>query len=381
MAFVSSPFCEAKSGLCWGLMSESFTDTTPHTHHFERKIPGGKLVVVDLTEDGSTITEASVSGDFFLEPEDAFEALNRGLVGAPVTASTKDLTGRLERALDDFEELALHGFSVADVAQVARRGLVGAQDLTDFEWTILPPRTLPSSVNVALDQHLLREVAEGKRGPTVRFWDWEDKAVVFGSFQSFSNELNPEGLKRHGIIPIRRISGGGAMFMEGGNCVTYSVYVPESAVRGLSYEESYEYLDQWVLAGLKSLGVNAWYVPINDITSSGGKIGGAAQKRVPGAVLHHTTMSYDIDADKMMDVLRIGKVKISDKGLRSAKKRVDPLRRQTGVARGEVIDALTKAFTSRYPSTFGELSDADLEAARELCAQKFETEEWTHRVP
>ena len=27
------------------------------------------------------------------------------------------------------------------------------------------------------------------------------------------------------------------------------------------------------------------------------------------AMLHHVTMSYDIDADKMMDVLRIGKEK------------------------------------------------------------------------
>lgn len=361
--------------------ADTASDNPTRTHHFERKIPGGKLVVVDLEDDGSTVTEASVSGDFFLEPEDAFAALNQSLVGAPVGASTKDLTARLERALGGFEGLALHGFSLADVAQVAHRALVDARDLTDFEWTILPPRTLPSPVNVALDEHLLREVAEGKRGPTVRFWDWEDKAVVFGSFQSFDNELNPEGLKRHGIIPIRRISGGGAMFMEGGNCVTYSVYVPESAVRGLSYEESYEYLDQWVLAGLKSLGVNSWYVPINDITSTGGKIGGAAQKRVPGAVLHHTTMSYNIDADKMMDVLRVGKVKLSDKGIRSAKKRVDPLRRQTGVSRGEVIDALTEAFMSRYPSTFGELTDADLEAARTLCEEKFETEEWTHRVP
>ncbi|WHF23391.1 hypothetical protein QJS66_03275 [Kocuria rhizophila] len=30
----------------------------------------------------------------------------------------------------------------------------------------------------------------------------------------------------------------------------------------------------------------------------------------------------------------VGKEKISDKGIRSAKKRVDPLRRQTGMARG-----------------------------------------------
>ena len=57
-----------------------------------------------------------------------------------------------------------------------------------------------------------------------------------------------------------------------------------------------------------------------------------------------------------------GKVKLADKGVRSAKKRVDPLRRQTGVARQEVIEALMNTFVSRYPAEVGELSDADIAA-------------------
>ena len=159
------------------------------------------------------------------------------------------------------------------------------------------------------------------------------------------------------------------------------MYLPEDIVAGLSYVDSYQYLDTWVLAGLQSLGVNAWYVPINDITSDGGKIGGAAQKRIPGAVLHHTTMSYDINADKMLEVLRVGKVKLSSKGVQSAAKRVDPLRRQTGVERSEVIDTLISTFMARYPSQLGSLSDEDLAAAEKLVEEKFSTDEWTYRVP
>ncbi len=117
----------------------------------------------------------------------------------------------------------------------------------------------------------------------------------------------------------------GAMFMEGGNCITYSMFVPPSLVAGLDYQESYVFLDQWVLAALRGLGVEAFYKPINDISSTEGKIGGAAQKRLrDGTPLHHATMSYDIDADKMVEILRIGQAKISDKGVASAKKRVDP---------------------------------------------------------
>ena len=106
-------------------------------------------------------------------------------------------------------------------------------------------------------------------------------------------------------------------------------------------------------------------MPLNDIATDQGKIGGAAQKRLAnGGMLHHVTMSYDIDADKMVEVLRIGKEKLSDKGTTSAKKRVDPLRRQTGLARAEIVAAMMEVFTERYAATPSELTDAELDAAR-----------------
>lgn len=104
--------------------------------------------------------------------------------------------------------------------------IVGGTDFTDHSWEVLRPGMLPTRVNVAPDELLLDQVAEGQRGPTLRFWDWGDKAVVFESYQSYSNELDQAGVDKHGITPIRRISGGRAMFMEGGNGVTYSIYAP-----------------------------------------------------------------------------------------------------------------------------------------------------------
>ena len=106
------------------------------------------------------------------------------------------------------------------------------------------------------------------------------------------------------------------------------------------------------MAALEKVGISAFYVPLNDIATEQGKIGGAAQKRLAnGGMLHHVTMSYDIDADKMVEVLRIGKEKLSDKGTTSAKKRVDPLRRQTGLARAEIVAAMMDVFTERYGAT------------------------------
>jgi lipoate-protein ligase A len=181
---------------------------------------------------------------------------------------------------------------------------------------------------------------------------------------------------------VRRISGGGAMFVEPGNTITYSLYAPAALVQGMSFADSYAFLDDWVLGALGELGIRAWYQPLNDITSDQGKIAGAAQKRLTaGAVLHHVTMSYDIDADKMLQVLRIGREKLSDKGIKSANKRVDPLRRQTGMPRAEVIDAMIGHFRGRYGLTDDRITTAELRAAEKRAAEKFGTDEWTARVP
>ncbi|GAA2012566.1 biotin/lipoate A/B protein ligase family protein [Brevibacterium samyangense] len=358
------------------------TDDTREVFHGEHKVNGGKLVVADIETDGRTITGVKISGDFFLEPEEAFFDLAPALVGASVRDSGQELTRRLDHALGAYPDLEMHGFSTADVATVVRRALTRATNFTDYDWRIIRGPVLPTKVNVALDEVLLQSVQDGTRTPTLRFWEWNDKATVIGSFQSYMNEIRPEGVEKYGIDVVRRISGGGAMFMEGGNCITYSMFVPESLVAGLDYAESYAYLDKWVIAALAEQGVDAWYQPINDITSTGGKIGGAAQKRLTsGTVLHHATMSYDIDADKMVEVLRIGQAKISDKGISSAKKRVDPLRRQTGSTREEIIDTMVKVFTERYGATPDTYTDEEMARAEELVRTKFGTYEWTHRVP
>jgi lipoate-protein ligase A len=348
--------------------------------HGEYKVPGGKLVVVDLDVQDGRLAHVSVSGDFFLEPDEALLDINRGLTGLPDTTTASELSAVVTASLP--EGAALFGFSADAVAITVRRALAKATSWADHHWNLIAPSVLPTEINVALDEVLTEEVGAGRRNPTLRFWDWQEPSTVIGSFQSYRNEVDPAGVANHGINVVRRISGGGAMFMEAGNCITYSLYLPQTLVDGLSFADSYPFLDAWVMAALEKLGITAYYVPLNDIATDQGKIGGAAQKRLAnGGMLHHVTMSYDIDADKMVEVLRIGKEKLSDKGTRSAQKRVDPLRRQTGLARADIIAAMMDVFSERYGATRSELTETELAAARERVNTKFGTEKWLHRVP
>jgi lipoate-protein ligase A len=135
-------------------------------------------------------------------------------------------------------------------------------------------------------------------------------------------------------------------------------------------------MDEWVIEALATLGIKAWYQPLNDITSAGGKIAGAAQAHRGGAVLHHVTMAYDIDAAKMLDVLRIGREKLSDKGTTSAAKRVDPLRSQTGLPREAVIARMIDTFRQRHGLTDDVLRPDELARAETLARERFSSQAW-----
>ncbi len=346
----------------------------------EYKVPGGKLVAIDVESDGETITRAALSGDFFLDPDEALDDINRALTGQSATASADQLAGRIEASLAS--DVTMIGFTPMAVGIAVRRALGHATSWDDHTFDVVGPVVLDPAMHVALDEVITQEVARGERPPTLRFWDWDSPLVVIGSFQSYRNEIDPEGAARHGIGVVRRVSGGGAMFMEPGNCITYSLSVPTSLVEGLSFEQSYAFLDDWVMTALADLGIKARYVPLNDIASDKGKIAGAAQKRyASGALVHHVTMAYDIDADKMLEVLRIGREKMSDKGHRSANKRVDPMRSQTGMSRDAIIEAFRTSFKRTHATRDAGYTDSELDAARALIASKFSTDAWTHRVP
>lgn len=348
--------------------------------HGEFKVPGGKLVVVDLEVKEGKLAEFRLAGDFFLEPDSALEAINSAVNGLPADSDLDRITSAVKSALP--EDALLLGFGPDSVAIAIRRALSKASSWTDYDWQLIHGTAYPPMLQMALDQVLAEEVGAGRRKPTLRIWEWDEPGVVIGSFQSVKNEVDLEIAEKYGMQVVRRISGGGAMFMEAGSVVTYSIYAPSELVQGMSFADSYAFLDEWVITALKGLGIDAFYQPLNDITSPKGKIGGAAQKRLgSGAVLHHVTMSYDMDGERMVEVLRIGREKLSDKGTKSAAKRVDPLRSQTGLSRAEVISAMEGTFRKLYGLTDGEITEAELQRAQELVESKFSTREWLYRVP
>ena len=50
----------------------------------QEKVPGGKLVCVEVESSGKRIEKIRITGDFFLYPEETLEKIERALTGAGI---------------------------------------------------------------------------------------------------------------------------------------------------------------------------------------------------------------------------------------------------------------------------------------------------------
>jgi len=251
---------------------------------------------------------------------------------------------------------------------------------SSVKWSLIKDKPYSPYLNHALEEAMLNNMILNKVGATIRIWDWTKPAIIIGRFQSVSNEVNVEMCEHLNIDIVRRITGGGAMFIEPLGAITYSLYVSESLIKDFTSYESYEFFDHWVLKALNSIGIDAFYKPINDITSKNGKIGGAAQTRKSEYVLHHSTLAYSMNIDIMKRVLRISAEKIKDKGIQSASKRVSPLSLETSLSRESIISILINYLTTNYNVVDDYLPDFILNDALRLVDEKYKNKNWIYDV-
>lgn len=89
--------------------------------HGEYKMPGGKLVVVDLAIAQGCLANVQVSGDFFLEPDEALRAIDSALEGQPSDADEHRLASAIRTQLPP--GVMMYGISPEAVAVAVRRAI------------------------------------------------------------------------------------------------------------------------------------------------------------------------------------------------------------------------------------------------------------------
>ena len=120
--------------------------------HGEYKVPGGKLVVVDLEERDGRIADFHLAGDFFLEPDTALADIDAAVTGLPVESDVATIAAAVRAALPEGAQLL--GFTPESVGTAVRRALVTAPGWRDFDWEVVHERPVSPRMNLALDEVL-----------------------------------------------------------------------------------------------------------------------------------------------------------------------------------------------------------------------------------
>jgi lipoate-protein ligase A len=92
--------------------------------HGEYKVPGGKLVVADLEIVQGRLRDVTLSGDFFLQPDTALEAMTAAVEGVPAETGAEELAERVRFAARGAELLGITPEGVA----IAIRRAIGEQN-------------------------------------------------------------------------------------------------------------------------------------------------------------------------------------------------------------------------------------------------------------
>lgn len=230
-------------------------------------------------------------------------------------------------------------------------------------WRCMVHGPANAATNMAIDESLLLSGM-----PTLRLYTWLPSALSIGYFQGIHEEVDLDACQRHGVDVVRRISGGGAVYHDARGELTYSLVVPESTLPP-QVQQSCRRICSAIAAGLRHLGVDARFAPLNDVVVNGQKISGSAQTRRRGHLLQHGTVLLDVDVALMFSLLRVSQTKIASKGIGEASARVTSLRRLLGeVDRDDVVAALRQGFTDTFGVALhdGELTDGERKRLPEL---------------
>jgi lipoate---protein ligase len=243
-----------------------------------------------------------------------------------------------------------------------------------IEWRVIALEEHDAYKNMAIDESILDHVKINVSRPTMRFYRWNPSAVSIGRFQSMRDEVNIQKCKELGITPVRRITGGGAVYHDYSGELTYSIIAPQSEFPS-GIRESYALICGWVIGGLKNVGIDAAFAPINDITSNGKKISGCAQTRRNGVLLQHGTILYNLDVSRMFSVLTVSNEKISDKMIKRVEDRVTSVSAQKSIQFEELYQGIVKGLTDGKEYKMGTLSESEMNRA-EILKGTYSSDAW-----
>jgi len=311
--------------------------------------------------------------------------------------------------------------------------------MLEQEFRLIPLLVNDGITNMAIDESILIARSENKVPNTIRFYKWNPSTASIGRNQSVSREINLDTAKRYNVDIVRRISGGGAVYHDKENEITYMVVINEQELKQIfdrvkyslydknglnikqnpmaidsflpdeeiesnnvknlneiyekkngensifNIENSYHVITMGLVKGLELLGIKidqgVIHCPALFINKR--KISGNAQARRNNTILQHGTILLKVDPEFMYTILK------APEGV--------PVKRMVASVRAKVCgifdcikplkdNELVEYFIAGFEKALnikcklGTLTDYELKLVEEI-KQKRKNNDWINRIP
>lgn len=186
-------------------------------------------------------------------------------------------------------------------------------------------------LQIAFDEALIELHKAGQVPDTVRFLRFPPTALV-GRHQAVSHELMVDHIKRNGVGVVRRITGGGAIYLDERQ-VGWELVLSRTRLPMPTLADYTRAICEAVAHGLsKRFAIDARFRPRNDIEVDGRKISGTGGFFDGDTLIYQGTVLVDVDPAAMMACLNVPRAKLEKRDLDKAEARVTTLKALLGVA-------------------------------------------------
>jgi len=253
------------------------------------------------------------------------------------------------------------------------------------KWRLVKLDVNDAFTNMAIDEAIVSARINGSVPNTLRFYRWKPSAVSVGRFQHIFNEVQVENCRHDRVDIVRRITGGGTVFHDYDNEITYSVVVEEKDLGTMDVVHAYNIISNGIIEAAKILGVKAHFNqghPKNcpNIAIDGKKVSGSAQFHKSGVLLQHGTFLLDVDLEKMFRFLRVPWARTTQDVVRVGREKLTSIRKELNrnVSVPEAYGALVQGFQKALKIEFEEevLTPEEQQLAVKLRREKFTTDNW-----
>jgi lipoate-protein ligase A len=247
------------------------------------------------------------------------------------------------------------------------------------EFRIIDTGVREGRANIAFDAALIEARQAEKVPDTIRFLRFPPTALI-GRHQDLSREVDLEYCNANGVGTVRRITGGGAIYLDEGQ-LGWELVFHRSSLGIAALPDIAREICTAAAMGLSELGIDAKFRPRNDIEVDGRKISGTGGFFDGDILIYQGTVLVDMNPEHMVRALKIPEKKLAKRNLDSAAERVTTLKQLLANALPDldtIKEGLIKGFSDGLGinGVPGEITDGEEELAKHYFAEEIGTDDF-----